>query len=87
MTFQDLTIGLCVKIGDSFSRVHAFEGNVAVLVTTHGSITKMGERMVNLFCCPILESDYDRLFAEEQNVRDNGHEPYTSSQIPVDNSR
>lgn len=79
MTFKDLQIGLKVKVVDTFSRVHSIHGNVAVLVTPHGSTTRMGERIVNLLCCPVTEDDYERLFIEEQNARDNNHEPYAIS--------
>jgi hypothetical protein len=84
MTFNDITIGLKLKIGEAFHRVHSKDGNIFIMVAPSGSVQKLGDKMVDLFCVQITEADYSRLFAEEENVRENGHEPYV---ISVDNSK
>jgi hypothetical protein len=84
MTFNDITIGLKLKIGEAFHQVQAKEGNVFIMVSPTGGVQKLGDKMVDLFCVAITEADYSRLFAEEENVRENGGEPYL---ISVDNQK
>jgi hypothetical protein len=82
MTFQDITIGMKLKIGEAFHKVHSKEGNVFIMVSPTGGVQRLGDKMVDLFCTPITEADYSRLFAEEMNAMDNGQTPYD---ISVDN--